>query len=740
MADHSQETRKSLCAFCTNLCGVLAHVEDGRIVHLEGNPKHPMGRGFICERIPMTLKWLYHPGQLQYPLKRKGKRGEGEWQRVSWDDALGDIGDKLLKLRQQYGAETLGVIEGEDKGNNYWPRGRFLSLFGNPLNVFGHGVMCGTNDMAINRAVMGDDSSHAGSAAGARCVVFWGNNPSQSNPRTWAAFLRRRQEKEFKVIAIDPRETETTRVADIWLQPRPGTDAALGLAWLNVIITEELYDKDFVANWTIGFDKLRSRVEEYPPERCSQITGISVDRIVESARTYATTKPASIVYGVAADHAGRTGTRAEHARILLRALTGNLGVPGGEMVLRPGLAINRGKFVTEADLMLIDRIPPEQRRKQMGGDLCRLISLQGWAKMAPHTERVCEVRAPISYQSQAHVPLLWRSILSGKPYPVKALITWGSNPLTSMGNSRLVYEALKSDNLELHVVHELVMTPSAQLADYVLPAASWLERDICTNMGDFVSFVFGGEKAIDPLGERRDSYQFFRGLGMAVGQSEWWPWKNTAEVSDYRLKPLGMTFRDLVDRMVLFPDRLDMQPWLKSGFPTPSGKIELYSSILEELGYDPMPCYEEPPESPVSRPDVAREYPLILNTGGRFRPMYHSEFMHPDLGRTVHPDPLVDIHPDTARELGIGDGDWVYVETRRGRVKQRARYNAGILSNVVNCQAGWWFPEKAAGEPVLSGLWESNANVLTLDDSEACDEMTGGWCDRALLCKVYSAQ
>jgi anaerobic selenocysteine-containing dehydrogenase len=258
-------------------------------------------------------------------------------------------------------------------------------------------------------------------------------------------------------------------------------------------------------------------------------------------------------------------------------------------------------------------------------------------------------------------------------------------------------------------------------------------------MGDFVSLVFGGEMAVSPLEERRDVYQFFRGLGLAVGQGEHWPWETTEEVINYRLRPVGVTFRELVDRMVLFPDSFDMQPWQKTGFPTPSGKIELYSSILERLGYDPMPFYQEPPESPVRTPELAREYPLILNTGGRFMPMHHSEFMQKELGRVKHPDPLMDIHPDTARELGISDRDWVYIETRRGRVKQRARYNPGILPNVVNCQASWWFPEMPANEPCLSGLWESNANVLTLDDPETCDQLSGGWCVRALLCKVYKA-
>ena len=733
------EVKKSVCAFCTNLCGVLVHLEDGKAVKCEGNQDHPLSQGFTCQRNKLAIKWLYHQDQLMHPLKRAGKRGEGKWERMSWDDAIGEIGKKLLELKNEHGAKTVGIVGGEDKGNNYWPRGRFLTLLGNPYNTFGHGVMCGVNDMAINRAVLGDDSSHTGGPAGANCLVIWGSDPSQSNHKTWATIREQKQERDMKLIVIDPRQTGTTDIADIWLRPRPGTDTALAMAWLNVIINEELYDKDFVDKWTVGFHQLKTRVQDYPPEKCAEITGIPAEKIVESARTYATNKPSSIAYGVAADHFGINGTRVEHARVILRAITGNLGVFGGELIIRPGETINGGKFVTEAELTMINRIPIEERNRQLGSDLGRLVSLTGWSMTAEHVERVYGVPAPISYQTQGHVPLLWRSILSSHPYPITALITWGSNPLTSMGNTKLVYDALKSDNLKLHVVHECVMTPTAQLADYVLPAASWLERDICTNMGDYVSLVFGGEKAITPLGERRNAYQLFRGLGLAVGQDEHWPWQTVEEVSNYRLKPLGLTFRDLVDRMVLFPDSFDLQPWEKTGFPTPSGKIELYSTILEKLGYDPMPYYQDPPESPVSTPDVAREYPLILNTGGRFMPMHHSEFMQSELGRVKHPDPLMEIYPDTARDIGIGDGDWVYIETRRGRIKQKAKYNSGILPNVINCEASWWFPEMTANEPSLSGIWESNANVLTLDDPESCDELSGGWCVRALLCKVYPA-
>ncbi len=732
------EVKKIVCTFCAGNCGVLVHVEDGRIVNIEPNRKHPLSRGFMCERGRLALQWLYHPDQLMYPLKRTGERGEGKWERIGWEQANAEIGDKLNQLKAEYGPETLGIFEGTARGNDYWPRGRFLSLFGNPHNIFASGTICSANCMAINAAVMGDMSGFAGSINNSNCVVYWGTDPSKAFQRAWAAALNQKHKRDMKIIAVDPRRTKSTEAADIWLQLRPGTDTAMALAWLNVIINEELYDKEFVTNWTVGFDKLKERVQEYPPQKVSEITGVPADKIVTAARMYATTKPAFIPYAVAVDQLGLNGTRTEQCRIIMRAITGDLGLFGGDLITRPGVNINGGQFVTDSQLIMIDRLSMEQRRKQLGADVCRLLSLVGWSLTAKNIEKVFGVPAPVGVQTNAHTPMLWRSILTGEPYPVKALIAWGSNPLSWAGNTKLVYEALKSPNLELSVVQEMWMTPSAQIADYVLPAASWMERPMCSNMMDFGSLIVGGERPIPPLGERRDVYQLFRGLALAVGQGEDnWPWKTSEEVCEYRLKPTGISFHDFTEKMVLFPDEFDLQPWLKTGFPTPSGKVELYSSILEKLDYDPLPFYEEPPESPVRTPEVAKEYPLILNTGGVYMPMFKSEFMQPELGRRKHPDPLMDIHPDTARKLGVNDGDWAYIETRRGRIKQKARYNDGILPNVVNCEANWWFPEMPPYEPCLSGVWESNANVLTLDDPEWCDEFSGGWCNRALLCKVY---
>ncbi|MGQ9546490.1 MAG: molybdopterin-containing oxidoreductase family protein [Dehalococcoidia bacterium] len=729
--------KRAGCAFCGANCGVLVHLEDGKVSRIEGNKEHGLTLGHICERVRYAPKWLYHSDQLMHPLKRAGERGEGQWQRISWEQAFDEIAAKLSSIRKRFGPESLVVTEGTYRAGSFWIRSRFLNLFGNPQNVAHPGVICLLNCYAIDMALIGGCCSQTPNISHSNCVVFWGQNPASSSPRTMAAVKKRRHHHGSHIIVIDPRRTKTAQLADMWLQIRPGTDAAVALGWLNVIINEELYDKDFVSRWTYGFEQLAQRVQEYSPAKVAEIAGLTEEQIISSAKLYATSNPACIVRGVASDQIGRNAGRVEQARVILRAITGNLDVRGGDLIPGIGPEIDGNRFRREVLLELIHRLPPEQRPKQIGADRFRVMSWQAYELTSQHYENFWGMPEPVLHRVAASPPLTWRAILSGKPYPIKAMITWDSNPLLWAGNTRLVYEALKSKNLEVHVVCDFWLTPTAELADYVLPVTSWMERPLCSTFEDLNDVVFGGGRAVPPLGERKDDYTIWRELGIRLGQENDWPWKTYEEAIEYQLEPLGINYEEFAKAGFVRGAR-KYRKYEGRGFPTPTGKVELYSTVLEKLGYDPLPFYEEPPESPVSTPEVAREYPLILNTGGRFMPMYHSEHRQWGIGmRERRPDPLTDIHPDTAGQLGISEGDWIYIETRRGRIKQRAHLNPGILPNVVNCEASWWFPEKPGAEPSLHGLWESNANVLTLDDPDCCDPLTGGWCNRALLCRVY---
>ena len=537
----------------------------------------------------------------------------------------------------------------------------------------------------------------------------------------------------------EPRVPRVAQDADMILHLRPGTDGALAMSWLHVIINEKLYDKEFVEKWTHGFDKLTERVQEYTPSRVAEITGLTEEQIVTSARMYATNSPATMERGVATDLIGRNSGRVEQARLALRAITGNIDVPGGNLLPEPGPKKDGQMFRRDAMMELSEKSSPEQRKKQIGSDTYKLMTWPGWELMDNLYRKTFGVPHPQGHMLASPAPLIWRAILEGKPYHIRAMITWASNPMLWASNTNIVYDALKSLNLELHVVRDYWMTPTAALADYVLPVASWMERPMCTTLEDWLGIVRGGERAIPPLGERTLDLDFWKELGIRLGQGEYWPWETYEELIEYRLEPLGMDYEEFVEKGGFFASRR-YRKYEETGFATPTGKIELYSLVFEQLGYDPLPYYEEPSESPVSTPEVAKEYPLILITGGRFMPMLHSEHRQLGIGmRERHPDPLMDIHPETAQKLGIEHGDWAYIETKRGKIKQKANVTETILASVINVEASWWFPEAKAEEPSLHGLWESNANVLTIDDPESCDPLTGGWYARGMLCKVYKA-
>jgi thiosulfate reductase/polysulfide reductase chain A len=748
------ETRKAVCwpsPGCASGCGILVNVKDGDIVSMRGNPKFPSSQGAVCaDRLPHLAKWLKHPAQLMYPLKRRGERGEDKWERISWDQALDEIAGKLKDLKARFGAEALSVIEGTYRTDLYAIRARFLNLFGNPANVGSPGTSCGCNKVALCLALGGGNipPSHI-TMSGInlpKCFVFLGSDLSDSRPIVWRMLKKRLQEKtKPKVIVIDPRRIEIAKYADMWLQIRPGTDTALLMAWLNVIIEEGLYDKAFVDRWTFGFDQLKQRAAEYPPEKVAKITWLTADMIRASARMYAQNTPAAITTGLAPDHIGRNSIRIEQAKLCLHAITGNMKAEYRQAPMGPGPIINGAMGIRDSMIQLADKCPPETRKKKLGNDRFKLMAWPAYEIINKCYQQTYGIPLAMSgHMYCAAEPLIWRSILEEKPYPTKALITWTTNPLINAANVKLVYKAFKSPNLALHVVLEHTMTPTTMLADYVLPAASKLEKPCLSTVEDFNAGFIVGEKPVEPLGERKSDYYFFQGLARRLGFGEYFPWQTEEDYDAYRLEPLGITFGEAASRGIIN----STEPWTyntinprtgkPTGFATPSGKFELSSNVMKELGYDPLPFYEEPPETPVSAPEVAREYPLILITGGRFRPQFQAENRHLGMGmREQHPWPLMDIHPQTARELGIAQGDWAYIETRRGVIKMKAKLTTGIDPRVVNCEHNWWFPEQPGQEPWLYGMWESNVNVLTIDDPDTCDPLMGSWPARALLCKVY---
>jgi anaerobic selenocysteine-containing dehydrogenase len=696
-----EQTIKSYCRFCHGSCGVLVHVKDGAVVKIEPDPDSPISHGTMCSKGLATLQIAYHPDRVIYPLKRAGKKGEGKWQRISWDEALDTIATKYRKIKEEYGAEA--IVIGYGTGRDYETYlYRFANLLGTP-NVLTAGHQCYGSRVAITTVTCGNlpicDYERE-----PKCVMVWGSNIVWTNPDEYKAEnLNKTLAKGAKLIVVDPRLTYLAGRADVWLQLRPGTDTALAFGMLNVIINDRLYDKGFVEKYVHGWDKFVERVQQYPLNKVEDITWVPASKIREAARLYAQTKPACIQWGISIE---QTINCIDNNRLLtdLMAITGNLDIPGGNVLMVPPPIRVASEFGAHRLL------PPEQRKKRLGGSTFRLADRI--AVIAPKT--------------------VWDAIVTGKPYPVKAVQLHGSNPVITREGANDVYQALSQ--VEFMVVADFFLTPTAELADIVLPAATWLEMDNTADSWKRSGYIFAKRKIVQ-IGECWQDHKIFNELGKRLGQGEYWRDNVEADL-DNVLEPSGITFKQFKE-MGYLRGKMEYRKYEKNGFSTPTRKVESYSTIMEDLGYDPLPRYREAPESPISTPELAKEYPYILTTGFRSPVFFHSEFRQIPWLRDLHPDPIVEMHPQTAAKHGIKDGDWTFIESPRGRIKQRARLTIGIDPRVVAIEHGWWFPEiKDPGH----GWNISNSNILTSNDLKQCDPAMGSNNLRALLCKIYPAQ
>ena len=693
---------KSVCRACHGGCGTLMHVQDGRLVKVRGDPESPLNRGRLCPIGTVARDLVYHPDRLKHPMRRLGARGSGRWQRVSWDEALDEISARLLEIRAQYGPEAIALGTGTGRHHIRWVS-RFGNALGTPNWCEPGFAQCFHPRVNTCLLTFGDFPvcDFTGDTP-PKCILYWGHNPLDSGPDGETRFnVRDALDANPRLIVVDPRETELARRAEVWLRVRPGADDALALAMLNVLIGERLYDAQFVARWTHGFEALAAHVGRYTPEWAEPITWVSAPKIRAAARLFAQTKPAMLEWGCAIEHTPKC-IQTVRALSLLPALTGNIDVPGGWVFGMKGL----GRFPS-----LIENLGPEVSAKRLGAERFRLLGGEGADLPA------------------AHIPTLLQAMREGKPYPVKAFLVFGNNTLTTYANSRLVHESLLK--LDFMVCADLFMTPTAELADIVLPAAAWPELDQIVGLPTIAANVVLAQQKTVQIGECKSDEEIFVALArrMKLGLCE----EPVKEVLDRQLADggVGLTFDELKRKgFVKLPFRY--RKYEERGFRTPTGRIELYSTRFEQLGYAPLPYYEEPPESPFSAPEVAREFPLVLTTGGRIPFFFNSEHRQLANLRKAYREPRAEIHPDTAARHGIADGGWMWIETRRGRIRQRAKFSQGIDARVVNAEHGWWFPEEPAPE---YGVWKSNANVLT-DNGPPYDPAMGTYQLRALLCRV----
>ncbi len=701
MNDGVMKTYRTACRMCHGGCGALVFVKDGKVTKIKGDPESPLNKGKLCIKGLSSLEHLYNPDRLQHPLKRTGKRGEGKWARISWDEALDTIAGKIKEIEDKYGIEAVALGTGTGR-HHFHHVLRFANALGTPNWCEPGTAQCFIPRILAGRMTYGDlpVCDYYGDV-NPECLLVWGRNPVISGSDGEIQFkVRECLRKGTRLIVVDPRRTEMAKKADVWLQVRPGTDDALALSMLNVIIGEGLYDRKFVSEWTVGFDALAERVKTCTPKWAEKITWVPSEKIEMAARMFAQNKPGALEWGVALEQTPAC-FQTVRAIGLLPGITGSIDVPGGSIL---GMHIHRN--AEDFRKLLSDEI----KDKRMGAEEFRILC--GRNSMNP----------------SAHIPTLFNAMRTGEPYPVKAFLIFGNNGMVSYANSKQVYETLMA--LDFISVMDIYMTPTAEMADIVLPAATWLEIDEVVGL-PFVAgnFLLAQQKVISMWECRPDEEVFIdlaRRLKLKVGT------ESLEEIYDEQLKPAGITFKDLKARGFVSAD-IEYRKYEKSGFNTPSGKVELYSSIMEQEGYDPLPYYAEPPESPVSAPEVYKEYPLILITGGRSQYYFHTEYRQIPSLRKKEPDPCVDIHPETAAETGIIEGDWVWIETLRGKIKQRAKITEDIDPRVVNVRHGWWFPEEGGPE---YGVWKSNANVLT-NNGPPYDPAIGTYQLRALLCRVY---
>jgi anaerobic selenocysteine-containing dehydrogenase len=700
----------STCWECSTHCGSLVTVEDGRVTKVAPNASHPASLGAFCVKGIRGLPELtYHPDRVLYPQKRSAARGEGAWQRVSWDTALDEMTDRLLKVRDEHGPLALcGAVS-----NAHFSRGVSLALLmralGSPnwmMNQDLCGGCRGVSDKLTGLAIgNGEDIDNT------NCALIVGRNPYAADPAQWQA-LKRAKSRGAKIITIDPARTPAAEMADLWLQPKPGTDASIALAIINYLIKNQLYDTEFVTKWCHGFEALAERAAEYPSSRAADISNVPQAKIEQAAALYAD-GPSCFVsgHGIDAFSAGVQTFRAFHSLV---AISGNLDRKGGNRrIKRPAGFTNYVEILHQPEF----RLPLDVANQTIGTD-----QFPVWA-------------GPDGYQTSCHNPSVIEAVLSGNPYPVRAMYVTGVNIVVTYPDTQKTIAALKS--LDFLAVGTHMMTPTAEFADLVLPKTTGLEDEEVSLEANApcLSLV---QPAIEPQGEARSDFWIANEIVTrleARGMDEarrFFPWRTKAEFNAYLLGDCGVTVDDMKETgFASFP--YDLGNFAQAGFKTKSGKVELYSERLAELGLDALPAYV--PTGRDREDETTRTaYPLMLLTGARERTYHHSRFRDQGWARKVSPDPWLQLHPETADEYGLITDDWVSLEVAHGpgTCRLKVRVSDETLPGVARTGMGWWYPEGPGPE---RGALDVNINAAMRYDGP-WDPVTGSADTRGLPCRI----
>ena len=707
-------------------CGVLLYTDDdGKLVKVEGDPENPFNQGRLCVRCLDLPEVVYSPDRILHPLKRDPEnRGKNQWEQIGWDEALDEIAGKILAAKEEYGPESVAFYSGTGRDIGQYIT-RLCWGFNSPNFVF---MMSGQS--CYSPRVAGCFSTSGSFWVGDYAqqfpdrydnpqweqpdlIVIWGNNPVVSNSDgLYGHWVVDCMKRGTKAIVVDPRLTWLASRAELFLQIRPGTDGALALGMVNYLVENSLYDREFVDLWCYGFEELAERARDYPLDEVAEITEIPAEEIAAAARRIGAAERAILQWGVAIDQIKETIPTAQ-AVLSLFEITGNIGKPG--TMQQPASILNYAagwgsEFLT-----------PEQEAKRIGQEAHPLIKM-GFQECVTDDYIRC--------------------LETGEPYPIKVAWMQTTNPLACTGVDAKRTLAAHM-NIDTIVCVDLFMTPTAMaLADYFLPACTYAERN-GLRIGDGAQRAETINKAIEPLGESRSDMQITLDIGKRISP-EAWPWETVEDMYSDILEETGHSFEEMQELAPGYPPfdyRMHEKGLLRTdgnpGFQTATGRIELWSTLYNSLGLDPLPSYEEPVPSPRSTPELAEEYPLVLTTGARVWSMFHSEHRQIPRLRALHPEPLVYVNPATAARHGVKDGDWVWLENQHGRCKRQVCETPIVNERTVSTDHAWWRPEAPCElDEGLYDLWDLTVeNLLPYD----CGTSGFGANYKNTICKMYPA-
>lgn len=698
-------------AGCHGGCGQKLYVKDGKIVYVEGDEKHSWNHGRSCPRVLALTQYMYHPDRVTTPLKRIGPRGSGKFEPISWDEAMDTCEQKLRQVKDEFGAEATIFVQGtgRDIGG---PISFLCYSYGSPnwvqLGLSGHS--CYTPRLGAMKATMGDfcimdagqfhrDRYDNPEYEVPKVIMVWGQEPPPTcSDAFYGHWVVDCMKRGSRIIAVDPRVTWTSSRAKYHLQLRPGTDGMLALAMLNIIIEKNLYDKKFVSEWTYGFDKLAERVAQYDVKRAESITGVPAQKIIDAACFYAENKPAAIQWGLPVDMAPE-GVTVAQAVSYLWGITGNIDIPGGNVIAKPAMGITTYPYSTEELVELYGQdLVNQLNKKRIGADKYPMVrNFRGWA----------------------HPDCTLEQIASGEPYPIKAAWIQTANLLGGQAyDTKRHYEILKK--LDFIVMVDLFHNPTSMaLADIFLPAATFAEKNSYRTWWTPLRTI---QKVVQ-VGECRSDWEI--NLDMARRFKPDLP-ATPQELFSARILPkTGMTFDEVVaNGGKVWPEpgdaslpyhrykkgllREDGQP----GFRTETGKLELYSKTFESWDMDPLPFYREPVQSEISTPELFAKYPLVMITGARSHVYFHSEHRMIPWLREKEPWPCVEIHPETAAKYSIYDGEWIYIENDMGKIRRKVKITFSVTPKTIQTPHHWWLPEANGPEPDLFKVWDYQINCL----------------------------